>query len=323
MTSQESEQIRQWNEGLNREILLRFRTTEDERSKNFEAFCDQLSRSASKVRIVKGKGEGDEEKFPVLQISETWTYQAIPQERELVPFLEILSLVNEEQPEGSESLRNRVGEVRWPAHFKIYVTPQCPFCPQAVKQMAPLPFLNPNIQMTLIDGMLFPEVAREDRIQAVPTVILDDRFRWAGSIKLDDVLDVLVHRDPAQFGPATFKNMLKQGEAARLAEMMIQRNQIFPAFPELVTHPDWSVRLGAMVVMEEISAQHAALAAEALESLWQRFEGVQDSIKGDLIYLCGESGDTQWVPRLEAVLTGSYGEEVQEVTKEALEKLKE
>lgn len=319
---QETEQIRRWNDQLTQEITLRFRKTEDERSQKLEAFCDSLTQLAPKVRVIREKGEGDEEKLPALQIEKGWTYHAVPEGKELAPFLEILSMTKKGEPEVSELIRERIKEVRWPAHFTIYVTPSCPFCPQVVKQMAPFPLLNPEVRMTVIDGSLFHEMAGEDQIRAVPTVILDDQFRWTGSIKTEDVLDALIHRDPAQFGVGMLKNMLKQGEASRLAEMMLEKGQFFSAFLDLVTHPEWSVRLGALVVMEEIMEQNASLIEEALESLWERMEGVEDNIKGDLIYLFGESGDSKWIPRLEKILKDAPGDEIREMAEEGLEKLR-
>jgi hypothetical protein len=322
LRSHEIEHIRRWNEELTQEVSLRFRTAEDERTKDFESFCGVLRDLAPKVWIVKEEEEGEEENLPALKVRKGWTYYAIPKGTELIPFLEILSMLDQEQITTPESTQELIKEVQWLAHFKIYVTSQCPFCPQVVRQIAPFPLINPFIQVSVIDGELFSEMIRQDKIQAAPTVILDDQFRWTGTLRMEEVLDVLVHRDPAHFGAKTLKNMLKQGEASRLSEIMLQRNQIFPAFLELVIHPEWSTRLGAMVVMEEVSQRNVALVREALQALWPRLEEVATPIKGDIIYLCGESGGREWIAPLEGLLAGPYGNELWDVTEEALEKLR-
>jgi HEAT repeat protein len=105
--------------------------------------------------------------------------------------------------------------------------------------------------------------------------------------------------------------------------MMLDAQKIFPAFYELLTHEKWPIRLGAMVVMEEIAAQAPGIAPEAIDPLWGRFEGVSDQVKGDILYLYGEIGDRKAIAWLEEVTAGKFNAEVKEAAKEALEKIPE
>jgi hypothetical protein len=47
---------------------------------------------------------------------------------------------------------------------------------------------------------------------------------------------------------------------------------------------------------------------------------VDERIQGDIVYLLGESGDANVIPKLKSVLDGSHGPEVKEAALEALEK---
>jgi len=89
----------------------------------------------------------------------------------------------------------------------------------------------------------------------------------------------------------------------------------------LLIHAKWPIRLGAMVVMEEIVDQNPAMASGAVDFLWDRFPGLPDQIKGDVLYLFGEIRDRRTVSWLDEVLAGDYSEEVKEAAGEALEKM--
>ena len=164
-------------------------------------------------------------------------------------------------------------------------------------------------------------MAQSNRIQSVPTVLLDEQFRWTGSLRLEELVEIMTNRDPAKLGTSTLKRMLKEGNAAQLAEMMLDKERIFPAFLDLLIHKKWPIRLGAMVTMEEIANRNSELAAQVIDPLWERFHQVEDPVKGDIVYILGESGDYKIVPRLQMILDSQYNTEVKEAAKEAIEKI--
>ncbi|NJL59338.1 MAG: hypothetical protein HC887_06515 [Desulfobacteraceae bacterium] len=54
----EEKQIADWNDTLSNEIEIRLIVTEDQRSKSFREFCENLSRLAPKVKLKPEKEEG-------------------------------------------------------------------------------------------------------------------------------------------------------------------------------------------------------------------------------------------------------------------------
>jgi HEAT repeat protein len=102
---------------------------------------------------------------------------------------------------------------------------------------------------------------------------------------------------------------------------MLASHEIFPAFYDLLIHDKWPVRLGAMVVIEEIAEKNPALAATAIAPLWEQFDHVSDQIKGDILYLFGEVGDAEAIPWVQGVIAGEYDVEVKEAAQEALDKI--
>ena len=144
------------------------------------------------------------------------------------------------------------------------------------------------------------------RIRSVPTLLLDDQFRWTGSVPLEELIDTINTRDPVSLGPASLESIIKEGGAGRLAAMMLEAEKLFPAFYDVLTHNKWPIRLGAMVVIEEIAGKNPDLAAEALSPLWDRFHGASVQIQGDILHVFGEIGDPRSVSWLESVLSGNF-----------------
>ena len=199
---------------------------------------------------------------------------------------------------------------------------------------APLPLLSHHgiyplgpaacsdqVRVTVIDGELFVEAAQKDRVSAAPTVILDDRFRWTGSVDAGELVTLMLDSDPVDLGPDALRGMIEAGNAEGVAGMMAERGMIFPAFIELLIHPRWSVRLGAMVSFETLVESDPGLAGEVVETLVAVFSDVDDGVKGDLIHVMGESGNRAALPFLGTVASGDYDDEVQAAAEEAIEKL--
>ena len=319
MTPHDEAIIKKWNSEIRHNIRIRLSLTEDEQSKMFRAYCDHLMRIAPQIRIENDAEE--DVNAPMIRIGKNIRYQALPQGNELEPFLSVLSDSPRSVNRIAASLQDQLDKIKVPALLKAYITPTCPFCPAAVKQLLSITQANESIQLTIIDASLFPKMAETDHIQSTPTVLLDDQFRWTGSIQLPEILDMAVNRDPSKLSVLSLKNMFVEGNALGVAQMMIDSGKIFPAFIETLTHTQWPVRLGAMVAFEAIVEKNKSLAARVISPLWEHFKKADERIQGDIVYLLGESGDTSVIPKLKSVLDGPHDPEIKEAVIEALEKL--
>lgn len=319
MTPDEKAQIRKYNSELSTDIHISLLTTEDKRSKEFEGFCENLVRLAPRIRVMQEEGESGG--APAIQVSHTLRYHAIPLGKELRPFLDALPVSDGRASSMSASVQDHLNRMDVPAMLRLFISQQCPFCPVTVQHITPLVAISELIDLTIIDCTLFPEMAQSNRIRSVPTLLLDRQFRWTGSFLLEEVTEVMTNRDPAELGSLSLERMLKEGDASKLAEMMLEREQIFPPLLDLLTHEKWPVRLGAMVAMEEITNRNPGLAAQVIDPLWERFQQVEDPVKGDIIHVLGESGNRTIAPKMQMVLDGEYDAEVKEAAREALEKI--
>jgi hypothetical protein len=180
-----------------------------------------------------------------------------------------------------------------------------------------------RISLHVIDGARFPEKAEQDDVQSVPTLVLEDRFRWTGSVSSEELAEIIRKRDPSMLGISSLRGLIENGDAQSVAEMMLASGSLYPPLFDLLCHERWSVRLGAMVVMETIAEENPALAAQAGEPLWQRFFQAQDPVKGDLLHILGETGEASLIPRLREVAGDeTCVADVREAAREAVETLR-
>ena len=318
MTPNDESIITEWYRKIESEIRIGLIQTEDHRSKQIQAFCEDFSRLAPGVRIEKEDNDG--EQAPEISIGENISYQAIPQGRELAPFLDALSGRDTLAGKLASQVRDALNQLKVPAMLKVYIAPQCPFCPQVVTLLLTLAASKSLIYITVIDGVLFSEKAENDHVRSVPTVILDDQFRWTGAIQPEELVHMMLTRDPSQLGTNSLRKIIEQGDAAGLAQMMMESGKIYPAFLDLLTHAKWQIRLGAMVTFEFFAEESKEMASQVTAPLWDRFSRVDDKVKGDILYILGESKDPSVIPKLKSVSKGHYSGEVREAAAEALEK---
>jgi thiol-disulfide isomerase/thioredoxin len=300
-------------------IILGYSTTGHAMDPEFKAFADLVADLAPRIRAKK---DGDATvSLPTLFIGSHVGYQALPLDHELEPFLAALSDGGAFAERIVPDVRLRLAQLRAPALVKVYITPHCPFCPATVCILLGLAACSDQVRVTVIDGERFPDAAQKDRVTAAPTVILDDQFRWIGSVDAGELVAIMLDRDPAGLGAEALRGMIEDGNAEGVARMMEQRGTLFPAFIELLAHPRWSVRLGAMVSFETLVELNPELAANVVEPLMRVFADTDDTVKGDLIHVLGESGNIAALPFLSTVATGGYDEEIQSAAMEAIEKL--
>jgi hypothetical protein len=318
MTPEEEKVIADRFEDLSNEISITCNVSDDHRTDVFSSFCEQLSRPSPAVVVTYRKADEAKEP-PSIEINKRLIYHAIPEGPELAPFLDALSHVSDGPPPVHPDIEARLKNLKAPCFLKLFMAPECPYCPKMVMDLAPLTLINELVKLTIIDGLLFPEMAEPLDIKSAPTLLLDDRMRWTGQTPLEEIVDVMLNQDPSLLSAASIEGLLGDGRADFVAQMMLAERKIFPAFIDMLMNEKWSVRLGAMVVMEEIIEFDKGLAEQCIEPLFKRFPDLNKQVRGDVVYILGEAGTGNILPRLEAVLSDTTDVETMEAVKEAIE----
>ncbi len=320
LSEEEKELIEVFNSNQTEKINLKYIESGLKEDKSIENFLSILTESVPHINIKKeSKGENN---LPEIVITDNIKYSAIPLSNELKPFLMALSHNNNRKSELSQKVKTNLEKIDIPITLKLFAAQACPHCPIIVENMLNIANECENIKLYIIDPTTFTKEATANSVMSVPCLILDDDFRWTGSVTMEEVTDVLANQDSSTLKASSLRRILEDGKASWLAEQMIEKNMIFPEFIKLVTHEIWSVRLGAMVVIEELAEINLKLANEICVVLWGEFSSVPMDVKGDILYAIGEAGSIEDIGLIEKELKTIESEDLQEAAKDALESIK-
>jgi len=303
------------------ETKIAFSKGEGESGARFAAFCDQLKKAAPHIAI---KHDGDlpfEAPVLVSGRNANIAYQTLPTGKMLPLFLESLDAPFDAGPVPAEATQPPPRSIDLPAGFKLYVADQCPHCPQTLRQLQALADANPMIRLRVINAERSADMARDDNIRSVPTLILDDQFRWTGQVKTGELLAICADRDPASLSADSLRQLVEDGQAPQLAAMMTESGQLFPALIDLIVHPRWSVRLGAMVTVEYLADDAPDLGRQLCRSLWQTFPDLTNPVQGDVTHVFGLFDDPQTRGYLQTIVKGDFDDEVKDAAAEALDEM--
>jgi glutaredoxin-like protein len=76
-----------------------------------------------------------------------------------------------------DETRDKVAAIDEPLHLQVFVTPTCPYCPQAVALSYEMAYTNPHVRADGIESSEFPQLTVKYQVAGVPrTVINEDTF---------------------------------------------------------------------------------------------------------------------------------------------------
>lgn len=85
------------------------------------------------------------------------------------------TLLSEEISSDLEGLDNK------PIHLQVFVTPNCPYCPSAVRAAHKFAIAADNIRADMIEATEFPALSREYQVASVPKTVINDKAEFIGA----------------------------------------------------------------------------------------------------------------------------------------------
>ena len=82
----------------------------------------------------------------------------------------------------SERTRRALAAIHTPVHLKVFVTPTCPYCPQAVRLAHQFAMENPMVTADMIEATEFPELAQQYRVRGVPKTVVNETEFIEGAV---------------------------------------------------------------------------------------------------------------------------------------------
>jgi glutaredoxin-like protein len=129
-------------------------------------------------------------------------HYGVPVGYDFAAFLNTLSEVSEGKADLCPSSRERLTALDQPIHLQVFVGPACPFCPVATHFANQFSIASELISAETINTYQFPDWAEACQIQALPTVLINDKVRMIGipaeSTFLDHLFEALPERTVRQ-----------------------------------------------------------------------------------------------------------------------------
>lgn len=116
-------------------------------------------------------------------------FVGLPHGYEFASFLDtVAALRNDEEPEVSPDLLERLSHLQGPTNLKVFYTPTCPHCPRAVRNAIQLARASDQISVELIESLQFPHLRKTFQVYAVPRTVINDIAAFDGAGTIDDVV---------------------------------------------------------------------------------------------------------------------------------------
>ncbi|MEW6196434.1 MAG: thioredoxin family protein [Bacteroidota bacterium] len=88
-------------------------------------------------------------------------------------------------PEVEESVKKIDSEI----HMQVFVTPTCPYCPQAVVTAHKFAYLNEKIKGDMVEATEFPHLSQKYNVRGVPRTVINENTFLEGAAPEQTVLD--------------------------------------------------------------------------------------------------------------------------------------
>ena len=78
--------------------------------------------------------------------------------------------------------RQAVTSLSEPVHFQVFVTPTCPYCPQAVRLAHQFAMESDLITADMVEAIEFPHLANKYSVYGVPRTVINDSVHQEGAV---------------------------------------------------------------------------------------------------------------------------------------------
>lgn len=78
--------------------------------------------------------------------------------------------------------REAIAQIDEPVHFQVFVTPTCPYCPQAVRLAHQFAMESELIRADMVEAIEFPHLANKYSVYGVPRTVINEIVHQEGAV---------------------------------------------------------------------------------------------------------------------------------------------
>lgn len=113
----------------------------------------------------------------------------IPSGYEFASLLEDIKMLGTGNTGFPAELENEIKKIDNEIHMQVFVTPTCPYCPQAVVTAHKFSYLNEKIKGDMVEATEFPHLSNKYNVRGVPRTVINENTFIEGAAPEQMVLD--------------------------------------------------------------------------------------------------------------------------------------
>jgi glutaredoxin-like protein len=113
----------------------------------------------------------------------------IPSGYEFASLLEDIKMLGTGSTGLPADLENDIKKIDQEIHMQVFVTPTCPYCPQAVVTAHKFSYLNDKIKGDMVEATEFPHLSNKYNVRGVPRTVINENTFIEGAAPEQMVLD--------------------------------------------------------------------------------------------------------------------------------------
>jgi glutaredoxin-like protein len=105
----------------------------------------------------------------------------IPSGYEFSSLIENIMMVSQGESGLSAETKAWASRLETAVHLQVFVTPTCPYCPQAVIMAHQLAMESDFITADMVEAIEFPHLSNKYQVQGVPRTVINEEFHMEGA----------------------------------------------------------------------------------------------------------------------------------------------
>ena len=123
------------------------------------------------VRVV----DGEEKDFGI-------RFFGIPSGYEFASVIEDIADVSTGKVDLQDKTREVLAGLTEPVHMQVFVTPTCPYCPQAVRLAHMFAIASDMVRGDMVEAIEFPHLSNKYFVQGVPRTVINETVHQEGAV---------------------------------------------------------------------------------------------------------------------------------------------
>ena len=111
---------------------------------------------------------------------------------EFASFLDAIRSVSGGESGLPGALQKRLAGLGKPVRIRVFVTPTCPYCPQAVETANHIAMAADGVKAEMVEAMEFSELSDRFGVRGVPRIVINDDDAYEGAIPAQQFVEAVV-----------------------------------------------------------------------------------------------------------------------------------